>query len=488
MPRELSREPRSTPRAPATLARRLGLGGAIRLNMLDMIGVGPFITLPLMLRLESPAVALLAWGLGALLALCDGMIWSELGASLPQAGGSYQYLKTIYGERRWGRMFSFLFAWQVLFSAPLSIASGAIGLAHYAGYLWPSLHQVWFAWTWGAASGLRIGPGTVVAMGVCLLATYLLARDLGHIERLAYWLWAGVMLALAWIIVAGLLHFNLRHVLSASPPATATGAWSGLAAAMLIATYDYWGYYNICFLGGELKDAPRTLPRAVLGSIGLVAVLYILMNLGILAVIPPAWFHAAGHVQTRNAVAAVFMSRLYGPWGGRIAALLIIWTAFGSLFSLLLGYSRVPWAAARDGNFFSGFGRLDAGGRFPRPTLLFLGFAGALACTLTLYQVIAALVVVRLVLQFLLQAVGLLWLRRRQRAIERPFRMWLYPLPALAAIAGFLYMLLGRPQFGRELAVAGLLLGFGLAFFLLRARRSATWPFAVSTQPAGEEF
>lgn len=471
----------STRSAAPALHRRLGLGGAIRLNMLDMIGVGPFITLPLMLRLESPAGALLAWSLGALLALCDGMIWSELGASLPEAGGSYQYLKTIYGERSWGRLFGFLFAWQVLFSAPLSVASGAIGLAHYAGYLWPRLNVVWFAWRWGAAAGLRLGPATLVAIGVCLLAMLLLARDLTRIVRLANWLWAGVMLALGWMIVAGLFHLNLHGVFSR--PVTPVGGWTGgLAAAMLLATYDYWGYYNICFLGGELRDPRRTLPRAVLGSIGIVAGLYMLLNLGILGVIPAAWFRAAGHIQTHNAVAAVFMQRLYGPWGGRVAALLIIWTAFASLFSLLLGYSRIPWAAARDGNFPAAFSRLDPAGRFPRRSLLTLGLIAALACCFSLFEVIAALVVVRLLLQFLLQAVGLLWLRRRDRELARPFRMWLYPLPVLIAIAGFSYMLLARPQFGRELAVAGILLGFGLALFLLRARRQASWPFAPGSE------
>ncbi len=486
MPADFSLEKSNPGSAPPSLRRRLGLGGAIRLNMLDMIGVGPFITLPLMLALVSPAMALLAWGLGAVLALSDGMIWSELGASLPEAGGSYQYLKTIYGEQRWGRLFSFLFAWQVLFSAPLSIASGAIGLAHYGGYLWPVLNKTWWQWGRGAAAGIRFGPSTLAAMGVCLLAMALLARDIGRIERLSKWLWAGVMLALGWIIAAGLGHLNLHQIFSAPAAPAATGVWHGLAGAMLIATYDYWGYYNICFLAGELKDAPRTLPRAVLGSILLVAALYMLMNLGILGVVPAAWFQGPGHVQAHHAVAAVFMQRLYGVWGGRAAALLIIWTAFGSLFSLLLGYSRIPWAAARDRNFFAGFGRLDPSGRFPRCALLTLGLAGAAACMFSLFEVIAALVVVRLALQFLFQAVGLLWLRRRQRQLARPFRMWLYPAPALMAIAGFLYMLLVRSQSGRELAVAALLLGFGVALFLLRARRSESWPFAGSPQPAGE--
>ncbi len=472
----------SQPDSPA----QLSLSGALRLNMLDMIGVGPFITLPLVLSLLPGHTAIWAWLLAAVLALCDGMVWAELGASFPQAGGSYQYLKHIYGPQGLGRLLAFLFAWQVLFSAPLSLASGGIGFAGYAGYLWPALHRG--GWQ-GRFLGIawRFNPGTLVAMGVVLLALFLLFRNIRGIEKLARWLWLGVMLALGMMILAGLAHALGWHPLAlaaapAPPPAIHMDKWAALASALLIATYDYWGYYNICFLAGELRQPERTLPRAVLGSIAIVAGLYILLNFGILSVIPAAWFLApAAHPGTHQAVAAVFMRLLLGSWGGRLAALLIMWTAFGSIFSLLLGYSRVPWAAARDGNFFRLFAPPGETHGFPARSLLVLAAAGMLGCLFSLTEVIAALVVVRLLLQFLLQAAGLLWLRRRQPQTPRPFRMWLYPAPAWLAIAGFIYMLLARPDFGRALGGAAIILGLGLALYAWRQRLSPAPPPAASS-------
>src|SRR5205823_14824634 len=124
------------------LIRGISLGSATALNMIDMIGVGPFITIPLIIGAMGGPQAMLGWVLGALFALCDGMIWAELGAAMPGSGGSYRYLNKIYGPNRLGRLFSFLFIWQLSFSAPLSIASGCVGLAQYAAYLWPSSEKI----------------------------------------------------------------------------------------------------------------------------------------------------------------------------------------------------------------------------------------------------------------------------------------------------------------------------------------------------------
>src|SRR5213082_2412379 len=123
----------------AQLIRGVGLRGATTLNMIDMIGVGPFITIPLIIAAMGGPQAMLGWILGAVLVICDGLVWAELGAALPGSGGSYRYLAEIYGARKLGRLMSFLFIWQLTFSAPLSIASGSIGLAQYATYIFPGL-------------------------------------------------------------------------------------------------------------------------------------------------------------------------------------------------------------------------------------------------------------------------------------------------------------------------------------------------------------
>ncbi len=475
------------------LIRGVGLAGAVRLNVLDMIGVGPFITLPLIIIAMHGPQAMLGWIIGAALAVCDGLVWSELGATFPRAGGSYEYLKQVYGPARFGRMASFLFIWQLTFSAPLSIASGCIGLSSYAGYIWPSLRTVLWQHHFslpvpllgGLEADLSITRGTWVAMGCCLLAVALLYRRITGISSLSKWLWTGVLLTVAWVIWAGLSHFDPSRAFDFPPGAFSPSSqfFTGLGAALLIATYDYWGYYNICFLAGEVKQPARTIPRAVIISIALVASIYLLMNISVLGVIPWRELQAQSSVEARSSVISVFMQQIYGGWAGKLATILIMWTAFGSVFSLLLGYSRVPYAAALDGNYFSVFAQLHPKHRFPQVSLLVLGSVAACFCVLRLADVIAALVVIRILLQFLLQHVGLLILRRRYPSAPRPFRMWFYPLPALIAIVSFVYILFSRPDFQREIRYAVLLLAAGIILYLIRARGRREWPWTPDPAP-----
>ena len=469
------------------LIRGVGLAGATTLNMIDMIGVGPFITIPLIVGAAGGPQAMLGWILGAVFALCDGLVWAELGAAMPGAGGSYRYLKEIYGPQTLGRLLSFLFIWQLSFSAPLSVASGCIGLAHYAGYLWPGLDRTLMEHTLHAGLPvlgalevrLVLMPGTFVAIATCALVVFLLYRRITAIGKLSEFLWVGVALTVAWIIVAGLTHFSAARAFDFPPGAfhPSNAFFTGMGAAMLIATYDYWGYYNVCFLGAEIKDPGRTIPRALILSIFIVAIIYIVMNIAVLGVLP--WRELAGHSNQDNYVMSVFMQRIYGSWAGRAVTGLIMWTAFASVFSLLLGYSRVPYAAALDGNYFRAFARVHPQHRFPTVSLLALGGVAMLFCLLRLADVIAALVVIRILLQFIVQAVGLMVLRKRQPDLPRPFRMWLYPLPALLAIAGFIFILVARKNFLREIRYAVVILILGLAIYFVRSWRRGEWPFAA---------
>jgi amino acid transporter len=256
---------------------------------------------------------------------------------------------------------------------------------------------------------------------------------------------------------------------------------------MLIATYDYWGYYNVCFFGGEVKEPGKTIPRALLLSIVLVAGLYLVMNVSILGVIPWRELDQAAKTDTRYYVVSTLMQRIYGTWAGYLASALIMWTAFASVFSLLLGYSRVPYAAALDGNYFRVFARVHPQGRFPYVSLLALGLVAAACCFLRLADVIAALVVIRIMIQFLVQAVGLIVLRVRRPEMLRPFRMWLYPLPALVAIAGFSFILINRHDFLRQVRYATLILIVGIVIYMVRAAQRHEWPFGSErTSFAGE--
>jgi basic amino acid/polyamine antiporter, APA family len=477
------------------LIRGMGLGSATALNMIDMIGVGPFVTMPLVLSAMGGPQAMLGWVVGALLAVCDGLVSAELAAALPGSGGSYRYLSEIYGPRKWGRLISFLFIWQLSFSAPLSIASGCIGLAGYAAYYWPSLETVYAAHTAvlpiPGAGPLQVSwivtPGTALAVLICLLTVFLLYRRITVIGRLSKILWLGVMGTIGWIILAGLTHFNAARAFDFPPGAftLSPAFFTGLGGAMLVATYDYWGYYNVCYLGDEIKDPTRNIPRALLLSILLVACLYLMMNLCILAVIPWREMLQAGHNNSGLYVVSLFMQSIYGPWAARLVTGLVMVTAFASVFSLTLGYSRVPYAAALDGNYFRAFAKLHPVYRFPHVSLVALGVVAAGFCFLRLRDAIAALVVIRLILQFLVQAIGVIVFRVTRPEIPRPFRMWLYPLPALLAIAGFLFILFNRENWEKEVRYAMVILVAGLAIYMIRAWRGGEWPFGGRTAVGG---
>jgi amino acid transporter len=468
-----------------SLIRGVGLAGATALNMIDMIGVGPFITIPLIVSAMGGPQAMLGWVLGAGLAICDGLVWAELGASFPQSGGSYGYLKEIYGPRGLGRLISFLFIWQLTFSAPLSIASGCVGLSQYAGYLFPSLSQA--AWQRSAHlhllgttldAHLVATGGTLVAIAACLLAVLLLYRRITAVSRLSQLLWLGVMATIAWVIFAGVTHFHAALAFSFPPGAFTLDRnfFLGLGAALLVSAYDYWGYYNVCFFGGEVKEPGRTIPRALILSIVLVAAIYIVMNISILGVVPWQELQQTAASDTHRYVISVMMERLYGPRAAAVVTVLIMWVAFASVFSLLLGYSRVPYAAALDGNYFKMFARVHPEGRFPHVAVVVLGAVAAAFCFLRLQDIIAALVVIRIVVQFLLQTVGIVVLRARRPQAPRPFRMWLYPLPAVLATAGFLYVLVMRKGFLHEVRYAAALVVLGVAIYLVRAWRRKEWP------------
>ncbi len=471
------------------LIRGIGLSSAIALNMTDMIGVGPFITLPLIVGAMGGPQAMLGWIAGAIFALCDGLIWAELGAAMPGSGGSYRYLREIYGRNRLGKLVSFLFIWQLSFSAPLSIASGSIGLAGYASYYWPSLAHEYVSRNWNSQLPL-LGPlhlrwiisgATLLAVAVLVVAVFLLYRKITSIGWLSKALWLGVMITIAWIIFAGLTHFDRSRAFTFPIGAftLSNNFFLGLGSAMLIATYDYWGYYNVCFLGDEVKNPGKTIPRAVLLSILLTACLYIVMNICILGVIPWQEIVHPAHSSSGLYVVSIFMQKIYGPWAANLVTGLVMWTAFASVFSLLLGYSRVPYAAALDGNYFRSFAKVHPMHRFPHISLLALGGVALLFCFLPLADVIAALVVIRITLQFLMQAIGLIILRIREPNMARPFRMWLYPLPALAATIGFVFILISRTGSLVQLRYALLILLSGIVIFLARAWHERQWPFEI---------
>jgi amino acid transporter len=469
---DTSRLPLTAPVKPKEpeLQRGLSTMSALGLNVIGMVGVGPFVTLALIVAAMGGPQAMLGWVLGAALSLCDGMVWSELGTIYPEAGGSYAYLKHLYGERGLGRVFSFLYAWQILFSSPLSIASGCIGFSQYVSFFVPNAAQPIFSVRPLGVPFVLSGQ-TLIAMGACALALIVLYRSIIAIDKIVRWLGLVVVLTLLFIIFAGFTHFDPKIAFDFPPGAFAlnNAFFMGLGAGLLVAAYDYGGYYSACFLGAEVRDPQRTIPRAVLGSVVIVGTLYLLMNISVLGVLP--WREMVletGNSHARMFTMAVFIERLYGHTAAGVTVVLIAVAALCSVLALLLGQSRIPFAAARDGNFPAWFGAIHPKLRIPHHALLMLGTMTMVCCIFRLQEVITALVVIRILFQFLLQGIAVLLPKHQRERRVRGFRMPVYPVPALLALSGFLFILFSRPNFHREIRTAGLILLAGLVVYGIR--------------------
>jgi amino acid transporter len=437
------------------LERGLGPFGAISANLLNMVGVGPFLTIPLALSAMGGPQAIVGWVLGALLCLCDGMVWAELGSAMPKSGGPYYYLQEAFGPRRLGRPMSFIFLWQTLLVGPLSIASGAVGFSDYMSFIYPRLTHVELVAT---------------AVAVCLVNAYLLYRNIRLIDRLTIALAVIVVATCCWVILSGMLHFHASMAFDFTPGAfhMSHAFWAGLGATTLIAVYDYGGYNNVCLLGGEVKQPRRNIPLAVILSIVIVAALYLLMNISILGSLD--WRVA----QHSKAIAADFMQVIYGHWAGLLISVLVLVVSFGGVFANMLGYSRIPYAAASDGHFFPVFARLDRTGGFPTVSLLFMGAFSAVACMFSLTQLIKALIVVQALFQFAAQCIAVALVRRRHPNADY-YHMPLYPLPALVALLGWLYIAVSSGMEYMAIGVGMVAAGFGA--YLIKAKRGQEWPF-----------
>ncbi len=409
------------------LERGLGLKEAVALNMIEIVGIGPFVVSSLVIRAMGGPQALIAWLAGALLATLDAFVWSELGAAMPKAGGTYVFLREAYGPERWGRLMSFLFVWQTLVQAPLSVASASIGFAKYAGYLYP----------FTALQGKAISGGLVV------LIVILLYRRIATIGKISVLLWIGVVGTMLWLIWGGATHFSAKIAFD-FPPGAFNLSWVWFARGIFL---------------------------SVLG----IAVLYLAMQTSILGVVP--WREA----QNSDFIASLFVERLYGQAAARFATGMILWIAVASAFSVLLGASRVPYSAAQDGNFFPVFGKVHPSKHFPHVSLLVLaGLAFLFSISLKLKQAIAGILAMRLLVQFIGQAVGVILLRRRRGTQGLPFKMWLYPIPAVLTMIGWAW-LFWQTGATRKWGLAEIALG-ALAF-LIRAREMRQWPFGNPQLP-----
>lgn len=452
----------TTTHDPIKLERGMGLLQAIATNVISMVGVGPFLTIPFMIAAMNGPHILYPWLAGAFLAFCDGLVYAQLGAAIPGSGGPYLYLREAFKPFGLGRLMAFLFIFQIILVAPLSVAGGAVGFADYLQFFWTSMTP------W---------QHHVIAAAVCLAMTALLWRDIESIGRLAVIMLVVVLVTVGWVIIAGLFTFSLPQAFDFPPHAFVFDKDMALrlGAASVLAMYSYGGYNQVCNIAEEIKNPTVTVPRSIVLSIVIVAVLYILMSTVIIGMIP--WQEA----QDSRTVASNFIARTFvDPGMGRIAGLtmtgLILFVAAASLYATILGYSRIPFAAARDGDFFGVFAKVHPTKHFPHVSLLTIGLISLPFCFFTLGQLVSWLIQVQILLRFIWQCAAVILLRRYRKDIPQPFTMWLYPVPALISLALWLYIFFTGPWEGILFSFAFLAASVGAYYLFIRGRRAEPVP------------
>ncbi|MER7850323.1 APC family permease [Kitasatospora sp. NPDC096077] len=459
------------------LSRRVGLFQATAINMSQMCGIGPFVTIPLMVAAFGGPQAVIGWVAGAVLALADGLVWAELGASLPGSGGTYVYLREAF-QYRTGRLMPFLFVWTAMLFIPLIMSTGVQGLVQYLGYLWP---------------GITAGQGDLVGVAVVALVVLLLWRRVENVGRVTVVMWAVMILAVTAVILAAFTHFHPSLAFTWPAHAvdlTGGGFWLGFASGLTIGIYDYLGYNTAAYMGAEIREPGRVMPRAIIYSVVAIMGIYLLLQIGVLGVVPWREMLDQGNTASQSVASAV-MERTLGKDAADVVTVLILVTAFASVFTGLLGGSRVPYDAARDGLFFRSFARLHPRHRFPVAGLLAMGVITAAAFLAArhlgnsakhppLTVLITLLTTVMVIIQALAQIAAVTVLRRRQPGLARPYRMLLYPVPSVVAAVGWLviYGYADRANPGLhpiEWSVGWVLLG--LVAYLVWSRVEGAWPF-----------
>lgn len=449
------------------LRRELSLLQATAINMIDMVGIGPFVTTSIVaLAMGSAHLAILAWFIGMIIALIDASVWSELGAKLPRAGGTYQFLRESYGPTTWGRFFSFLFVWQTMFQAPLVVTSGALGFAKYAGFFFMGKPVAVDA------------TARLIAVGVVVLLTILLYRKITDVGRLSVILWTAVVCTIVGIIVVGFFRgapYQVFSELTQSPSVwiselSNAGTWTALGVASLPTMYSYLGYYNICHLGSEVRNPEKSIPKSMYASIVGIGVLYLSMQIAVYSVLP--W----SAVSTSKFVISDMLVTAINPTTAAIGTAFILVIAGASLFSVMLGYTRIPFAAAQEGQFFRVFGRLHPTLNFPHVSLLALaGMSVLFVLTLDLTDAIKSIITMRVFTQFIAQACGLVLLRRNVGSSAMPWRMWLYPIPVVLTIIVWLWIFSGATPLQKTVGLAAPILG--AIVFLCVTRYRHEWPW-----------
>ncbi|MEU0499039.1 APC family permease [Mycobacterium sp. NPDC006124] len=449
----------TTPQQPA-LERQIGPLQATAINMTQMCGIGPFVTIPAMVATFGGPEAMFGWIVGALLALADGLIWAELGAAMPGAGGTYIYLREAF-QYRTGRLMPFLFVWSAVLFIPLIMSTGIIGLVQYLGYLIPGVTD----------DGGNTLLGKAIGVGITLIIMAALFRKIGQIGKLTTVLFVVMLVAVFSTIIAAYSHFSGAQAFAFTPGAFGSHGtfWAGLGAGLIIAVYDYLGYNTTAYLGAEMRDPGRTIPRSIVYSILGIMSIYFLLQIGVLGSLP------LEEIKASTSVASSVLEQAFGSTAAQIITVLIVVAAIGSVFAGLLGGSRVPFEAARDKVFLPVFAKLHPKLNLPTAGVIAMGVITIIGSLFTLTTIINAAVATLVIIQSLAQVAAIVVLRRRQPNLQRPYRQWLYPVPTIIALIGWVYVYYSATWLSIALSLGWIVIG--CVAFLIYAKAETTWPF-----------
>lgn len=437
------------------LKRQIGLYAATAITVGSIIGSGIFRSPHSVAQeISSPAVALLAWGLGGLLSLCGSLVLAEMAVTHPRTGGLYVFIRESFGDR-----LAFVFGWASLWVVkPTVIASIASVFATYF------------------CEALGLGKGAEFLAGFGAIGILTLVNLMGVKEG------TGTQTVLTTLKVAGILGLCLAAFLlpHAGPPsgeplratATAHPFLLAFAFAMIPIFFAYDGWTDSTYVGGEIVNPARNFPIAILGGTLLVVAVYLVTNMAYYTVLSPA------EVATHEAVGAETMRRILGPWGGRALAVLVAVSAFGTVNASVLTGPRVTQAMAADGLFWKRAAHVSARRGTPDVALLIQGALATLWLWLAGgFEDVSGWFVTTSWLFYGLTVAGIFVYRRKERAglIERPaYRMPLFPLTPLLFILVTVAIVASDLTSSGWRAAAGVIvaaLGFPFSFLWIRGPR-----------------
>jgi len=456
---------------------KFGFWQAFGFNTMMMFGTGPFISIPYTVSSVDPPGphALVGYSIALVACICDSLICGELGSMFPYSGGSATYLRHLYGKDSLGQLMSFMYLYQFLVAGPAEVASGFIAIAEYLVYFNSDVLGYWS----------RVG----ISLAALIVSTLLLYRSNKEIGWVSVTLAAITIAAVVLAIIFGFINFNAEFL------KVPEGAFDGkpgkvlmsLAAATRFGVYDMTGYYDVCFMGDEVKNPRTTIPYSCITTAVVIGIIYLIVYVAVLGVLDWRVFqetYTDDFDGIQVGIMSLFFEEVIGKGFAQFFTVVVVITIFGSVYSMMAGFQHLLYAGAKDGFFFDVFAKRHPTKDIPHVALITLAVLSGAWCFFSLDTVIDAMTTLLVFLQFIGQAIGLLYYRYVTPKEEQPdgWRMPLYPLPVIIQIVLFFFIFITSPSwllYGGDpiLDFSVIFMALGVVLFLFRAKSKKQWPF-----------